>query len=217
MNSIRLGVYDIFSFIIPGIVYIILISFSLNLVTPEQFMNTIFSLSVYSLLGCFFLAYLVGFAFENLATKYCNSIIRIIKGKLKSRLIEEFNENHPDAKIKDYIFSFIYAFADIYSPASREKADNFSALSKMSRNLSLGFLLFIPLTLIYSFLHFNQISWLLSIFKIVAAILISLIFLFHADRYDANSHRHLLNTYYIVSKDRKKSILRTRRKRSNAE
>ena len=104
MNSFRLGVFDIFAYIIPGIVYLILISLALNIITPEQFTNKISSLTIYSMLGYFFLAYLLGFAFETIASKYCNFFIRLIKGNFKNRVIERFNSDNPETKLKDYNF-----------------------------------------------------------------------------------------------------------------
>jgi len=201
MNSFRLGVFDIFAYIIPGIVYIVLISLSINLITFEELINKTESLSIYSMLAYFFVAYLIGFALENIAAKYCSIINDLLKGKLKNRIIEKFNKNNPDAEIDDYNFDFLYAFTDIYSSVSRDKSDNFSALAKMSRNLSLVFFLFMIFTLLFNLINFSQIDWFVLPLKFIIGITISVIFLYHADRYQRYSLEHLLNTYYIISKN----------------
>ena len=99
----------------------------------------------------------------------------MIKGNFQNRVIENFKKENPDAKIDEYRFPYMYAFADVYSPISREKADNFSALAKMARNLSFGFLIFAILTIIYNFIHFSQVDWLIMPLKIIIAIINSLL------------------------------------------
>jgi len=201
MNSIRLGVFDIFAYIVPGIVYIVLISLALNFITPEQLINEILSLSLYSLLGYFFLGYLISFALENISSRYFYFTVELIKGNSQSRVIEKFKKENPDAKINEYRYPYTYAFVDVYSPISREKADNFSALAKMARNLSFGFLIFAILTILFSFIHFSQVNWLRMLLKVLIALIISIIFSFNADRYNLYFHIYLLNTYHIISKN----------------
>lgn len=210
MNNFRLGVFDLFSYIVPGLFYIILVALSLNILNMDQLIKGISSISFFSFLAFLLAGYLIGFAFDGIASKYYKITIRIIRGELEIRVLEHFKKENPDSKIDEYNFGFIYAFADVYSPDSREKADQFSALANMSRNLSLCFLCYAIITLADSLFHISTLNWIFVPLRLIGAVFVSYIFLSHADRFRSWSHIHLLYSYYIVSEGSrriKKSIV----------
>lgn len=139
MNNFRLGVFEVFSYITPGLFYMLLIPLSMNILGKSRLINDIFinkDIPFYSIFALFFVAYLIGFLFDWFAYKY----YQLIFGKShKNKVIKHFNNENPDSKITDYNFGYIYAYAEVHCPNSREKADQFSALSNMSRNLSFCF------------------------------------------------------------------------------
>jgi len=201
MNNFRLGLFDIFGYTIPGFCYLVLISLSINLYSLNQILNLISSLTTVQFFACFFVSFLIGFFFDGFALKYVTVVMdKINKGKLKDRVLDNFRVENPNARIDNYYFAFIYAFADIVSQNTREKADSLIALSNMSRNLSLGFLVYAMISLFHGLIYLCKTNWLLLSIKIILAIIISYTFLSYADRLKFISHSHLLNAYFIILK-----------------
>ena len=136
MNKIRLGVFDVFSYIIPGIFYSFVFLSSLNIFPTNEIIRYISSASVNLFFTYLLVAYIIGFVFDWFASKY----FKIIYEKSEKRkVIEHFKNENPDSNISNYYFGFIYAFAEVNCPNNRNKADHFSSLRNMSRNLSFCF------------------------------------------------------------------------------
>jgi hypothetical protein len=211
MSQIRLGLFDLFGYIIPGIAQMILVGLALNLINLAQLQALLAALTLESSIAYIFLGYVIGFVTEGMAVFYVANILDRVRGKLNERVLTRFKKFHPETKIKNYDINFIYAFADVNSPKSVEKADTFFAMGSLARNLSFSFLLFGIISLVRNIVVGNVIwSYIVSI----ASLLFSLYLVFQADKFRDSSHKHLLNIYYIVSevnnKDDNKSQKKTR-------
>jgi len=197
MGQIRLGLFDLFSYIIPGIAQIVLMGLALNIIDVAQLQVLITTLTLESLIAYIFLGYIAGFITEGIAVRYVAVILDKVKGKLNDRVLARLKEFHPETKIKNYDINFIYSFAEVNSPKSTEKADTFFAMGSLARNLSFAFLLFGVTSLIRTIVLGNTVIW--SYVISIISILLSLYLVFQADEFRASSHKHLLNIYYVVS------------------
>jgi len=199
MNNFRLGVFDIFGYIVPGLFHIVLAILALNIVDLEQLNKTISALSIYSVLTYSFLAYVIGFTTDAIAAPYLPFFMERIRGSLKDKVLQTFKEENPDSIIEKYHFGFIYAFADVKAPNTRAKADIFSAMSSMARNISLAFLLYGVLSIGYAIANYGKTIWLHAIAKLLIAVIISILLLYRAYSFRSWSHGHLLNVYSILT------------------
>ncbi len=197
MSQIRLGLFDLFGYIIPGIVIIIFMGLALNVVDIAQLQALVSGLTLVSSIAYIFLGYVVGFITEGLAIRYVSLILDRVRGDLGNRVFIKFSEIHPDAKLKNFDINYIYSFVAVNSPGSIEKADTFFALGSLARNLSFAFLLFGATSLVRYIILGNTILWLYGIS--ILALLLSIYLVFQADNFRGRSHRHLLNIYYVIN------------------
>jgi hypothetical protein len=196
MNNIKMTVFDIFSFLIPGMNYLLLFVLSLNYIPLNMLFEKISQLSFYSILIIILISYVIGFALYFIASKYLTIFIKIFRKKtLKNRVLDEFNNSLKGIIINDYDYGRLYSFCAIKCVASRDKADDFSALGKMARNLSLGFFIFFVITLMMIFFNSDFILW-VFIAKIIVSLFLSIILLLRADDFKSYSHGELLYSYY---------------------
>ncbi len=197
MSQIRLGLFDLFSYIIPGIAIIIFMGLALNVVDIVQLQALVSGLTLVSSIAYIFLGYVVGFITEGLAIRYVSLILDRMRGDLGNRVFTKFSEIHPEAKVKNFDINYIYSFVAVNSPDSIEKADTFFALGSLARNLSFAFLLFGATSLVRYIILGNTILWFYGISML--AILLSIYLVFQADNFRGRSHRHLLNIYYVIT------------------
>lgn len=203
MGQIRLGLFDLFSYIIPGIAIIIFLGLAVNLLDIAQLQTLFATLTLESSIAYLFLGYIVGFIAEGMAIRYVSLILDRVKGNVGDRVLAKFKEAHPESKIKTFDINFVYSFVEVNSPHSIEKADTFFALGSLARNLSFAFLLFGITSFVRYTISGNSALWLYGISFL--SILLSLYLVFQADNFRARSHRHLLNIYSIISEVNSKS------------
>ena len=122
-----------------------------------------------------------------------------IRGDLRSRVLTDFREENPGCTMEEYHFGAIYSFADVKVPNTREKADQYSAMSGLARNLSLALLVFAFTTGGYAIANVDKITLLSVLVKVGTAMSISVILMFRADTFRFWSHSHLLNVYYLLT------------------
>jgi len=200
MNQIRLGLFDIFGYLIPGVAHLILISLALGFIgSIPQLIMIIYALSLNAVLAYAFLGYVIGFIFEGIAIRYVSIILDNILGRLNDRVIKQFRSFHPESKIKSYDINMIYAYSDVNLSTSLEKADTFFAMGSLARNLSFAFLVFAILTIVRAIIQWNITNWFYVCLAAPSAIVLSVYLVFQADRFRKSSHIHLLNTYYVIT------------------
>ena len=195
MDSLRLTVFDIFSYTVPGLCYIILIFLGLDKTNISELNKIISGLSIYSFFAYCFIAYLIGFTLDTVAGGLITKIVEVFKGNLKERVLSDFLRENPESKITGYHFSKIYSFADIKKEKARDKADQYSAMSGLARNLSLAFLIYTLLTFCHFLFCVENHQWKLFILKIFFGITTSTILMLKSDTFRRWSHGHLLTIY----------------------
>lgn len=206
-EKFRLTVFDIFGYTIPGFFYLIIIILSTNYINPLQLINKISVISFNSILFYFWLSYLIGFCFDEISVKFITFFSTVFFGNFNDRILNQFkmsNPNSNDKNILNYNFFHIYSFIDIRATHTREKIDSLSALSNMTRNLSFGSFLFALLTLCSSILNIGKVQWWEVTIKFLIAIFFSYFLILRSNRFRKYSHLHLLNSYLILSKTKKK-------------
>jgi hypothetical protein len=181
MGQIRLGLFDLFSYIIPGIAIIIFMGLAVHLLDIAQLQMLFASLTLESAVVYIFLGYVVGFITEGMAIRYVSLILDRVKGNVGERVLAKFKEAHPETKIKNFDINYVYSFVEVNSPKSIEKADTFFALGSLARNLSFAFLLFGVTSLVRYIILGNTVLWLYGISFL--SIVLSLYLVFQADNF----------------------------------
>ncbi|MCG3150558.1 MAG: hypothetical protein PCFJNLEI_04044 [Verrucomicrobiae bacterium] len=195
MNNIRLTVFDIFSYLIPGLSYLLLIPYALDFGSCPELFYVLRHLSTFSLLAIAVIAYMTGFVSDAIAEAFISRITDKVLGDLKTRVLTNFNTDNPRDALPEYHFASIYSYADVYVPRARDKADQMSAMKGLASNLSLSFMSFALAAGIYSLTSVSQMHLLKTIIEIIAALIISAILMYRADTFKRWSHTHLLNAY----------------------
>jgi|SRR5687768_4003388 len=137
--NFRLGVYDLFSRVVPGGVYLIAFSelaralgwIKIDLVLLKD-------IGILPSLALLLLAYLVGSAMERVGAAW-RHIFQ--KPGVSARALEGFKQKHADQWVidfKDKDWAILRAYVYIHNPSIAEEADRFNALSIMLKNISLG-------------------------------------------------------------------------------
>lgn len=138
--SIKLGIYDFFSYLIPGGIVIAVFIFILDkhLAFGIDFGN----LSIVEFLVAGTLSYLIGFATDFVAGKTWYKLFR--KNDLFEVTMSEFNKRHPTIEVQfqemDWFIPF--SFVKKQSLEMAQDIDKFNVINKMLRNSSFGILLF---------------------------------------------------------------------------
>ena len=183
---------------VPGVCYLIMVPWALKWVAPFQFIDSFSNLTIYSTVAYAFLAYLIGFISDSIAIVIVLFITDRIRGDHRARVLAEFMKENTETEITDYHFSTIYSFVDIKAPNAREKADMFSAMSGLARNLSLAFLLLSILILCTAVVEFQN-GYLVHEFAASAcSFVVSCVLMLRADTFRKWSHSHLLNSFSLL-------------------
>lgn len=137
--NFRLGVYDLFSRIVPGGVYLIAFGeFARVLGWIKIDISSLNDIGVLPSLLLLLIAYLVGTAMERVGAAW-RHIFR--KRGTSARVLESFKQKHTDRWIIDFEeddWAILRAYVYIHNPSVAEEADRFNALSIMLRNVSFG-------------------------------------------------------------------------------
>ncbi|KAA3612644.1 MAG: hypothetical protein DWQ05_18515 [Calditrichaeota bacterium] len=207
MKNFRFGAFEIFGYLVPGLMYWALILLAINRFSLASLFEKVSTFNFYNILAIFFFAHLTTLSLETVAGRFQKFTIKMIKRSTRQkRVIDIFKNENPEAKsdpkIDDYKFGFLYTFAEVCSPQTREKADTFSAMGNMAINLGFGLFLFAVINTFYWFLNFDFTLWPIMIFEFISSLLFSIILLLRAEDFKSYSHSHLLNAYYIITQVR---------------
>ena len=170
--NIRLGIYEIFSRIVPGGVYMVAIWQLLTILGVTTIdVQTINSLSLPASIGLVVAAYIVGGAFDNLSTV----LLRLFKKPgLNARSFLEFKKRHQDRwtiDFKDGDWSILLAYIRTRNMELASEIERPNAISIMSRNIGTGLVLIAGNSLIQFFLSQDSIHLFICIIMLILSAL----------------------------------------------
>src|SRR5215216_991730 len=133
--NIRLGIYELFSRIVPGGVYIIAICQLLDILGVITIdLQTINNLSLPLFIGLIVVAYILGGALDNIAI----ILFRLFKKRgISARSFAEFKQRHQDRWIidfKDDDWTILLAYIRTRNMELASEIERHNAFSIMSRN-----------------------------------------------------------------------------------
>jgi len=137
--NIRLGVFDLFSRIVPGGFYLFVFGEFARVTGWVKFDWVVLqNIGVLPSLGLIIIAYILGTAMDHLGYLW-HRIFR--KRGSSDRALERFKELYGDRweiDFEDKDWHILRAYIYIHNPSVAEEIDRFNAVSIMLRNLSLG-------------------------------------------------------------------------------
>lgn len=168
--SITLGVYDLFSYIVPGILYIYILNEFLTLFGFSHLELQNFD-SIPILILIAIVSYILGQMMDLVADKW-RRWHQNKEGTVDA--IERLKKDHPESKInflpQDAPFLFSLIRRD--SPEFASTIERNKALSKMLQNISLGLLLYTFFQLAsFAYNNFSIIHFLIAILGFISALL----------------------------------------------
>jgi len=138
--SVSLGIYDFFSYTIPGMLYLIVLNqllglFKLQNISVEN-LNTNLG---YAFLGIV-VSYVVGHLMDTIARRW---FFLFYKDNLQKRLIDRLRINYPDLKIEFDIqdLRVLFSFIRHHQLDLAETIEQYKVINIMLQNISLGLLL----------------------------------------------------------------------------
>jgi hypothetical protein len=170
--NIRLGIYEIFSRIVPGGVYMAAIWQFLSILEVTAVdLQTINSLSLPVSLGLVVAAYILGGAFDYLSL----ILFRLFKKRgLHARTFAEFKKKYQDRWTIDFTdedWTVLLAYIRTRNMELASDIERHNAISIMSRNISTGLMLIAGNSLIEFFLSRNSIQLLICLIMLVVSAL----------------------------------------------
>jgi hypothetical protein len=164
--SFTVGIFDLFSYVVPGILYVFVINEVLKLTGMSQL--DLFQIKEASMLALVVvIAYIASMLLARLAKRWYRLWIR---KAMDAEALHYLRTHHPDIRIEfqpeewAFIFSALKQdYLELSNQLDREKA-----LSQMLQNLSLGFSLLFLLEIFYVF-YFHNASYLLACAGALAA------------------------------------------------
>lgn len=171
--NIRLGIYEVFSRIVPGGLYVAaIVQFLSILGIVDINLQVVNDLSLVVLIGFVVIAYILGGAFDNLALL----LFGLFKGpNLSGRTFAKFKDKYQgrwQIDFEKYDFPVLLAFIRTKNLELAGELDRHSALSIMLRNVSLGLLFMAVNSSIQFFISGNSINIFASIVLLVVSVLI---------------------------------------------
>jgi hypothetical protein len=140
--NFRLGVYDLFSRIVPGGFYLFVFGEFTRVLGWIKFdWRALQDIGILASLGLLIIAYVLGTAMDQLGFLW-HLVFR--KRGSSTRALERFKQLHSDHWIIDFEdkdWPILRAYVYIHNPAIAEEIDRFNALSIMLRNISFGLVL----------------------------------------------------------------------------
>jgi len=201
--NIRLGIYEIFSRIIPGGVYMVALGqllVILGVVTID--LQTINNLSLIASIGLIVVAYILGGALDKLALIL---FMLFKKPGFSARSLAEFKKRHQDRWIidfKDEDWTVLLAYIRTKNMELAGEIDRHNAISIMSRNIGTGLVLIAANSLIQFFLS----RVLIYIFMCVIMLLLSVLTLREAVKFRGWFYDGIYETTLAYRIDLEKSI-----------
>jgi hypothetical protein len=171
--NIRLGLYEIFSRIVPGGVYIVAIGQLLTILglvkVDLQILN---SLSFIASLALIVIAYILGGALDNLAL----ILYRLFnRPGFSARTFAEFKKKHQDRWVIDFEdddWKVLLAYIRTKNLELASEIDRHNAISIMSRNIGSGLILIAGNILVQFLISHNSINLFLCATILILATLI---------------------------------------------
>ena len=170
--NIRLGIYEIFSRIIPGGVYLAAVGQSLYVLGLLKFdWLALNEISFIASVALVVVAYIIGGAFDRAALVW----FRVFKKPgLSARTFADFKKKHQARwkfELGDDDWSILLAFIRTRNLELAGELDRHNAISLMLRNVSLGLLLMAVNTLVQGLLTGQSAGLVASLFLFVISIL----------------------------------------------
>jgi len=167
--NLRLGIYDIFSRIIPGGVYLFAtLEFARVLGWLKIDWASSLELKILPSLGLTIMAYVVGTAMDRIGSTWYSLFNR----GMSDRVLDEFKREHKNHWVLDFDdkdWPILRAYIYIHNLNAGDEIDRHNALCIMLRNISLG-LVFLAVSQIMQFVITR--NWLLLVL-VTALILLS--------------------------------------------
>src|SRR5512145_188075 len=157
--NLRLGIYEIFSRIVPGGLYIVAVAQFLSVFGIIKFDLQVFNnLSIAVLIGLIVAAYILGEAFDNLSLIF----FRLFQKKgVSSRTFAQFKKTYQDRwqiDFSDNDWSLLLAFIRTKNLELAGELERYNAISIMLRNISLGLLFMVIGSLMQLFISHNWVN-----------------------------------------------------------
>ena len=154
--NFRIGIYDLFSRIIPGGFYLLAFEEFARVLGWAKFdWEMLKDIGILPSAGLLIFAYVLGLAMDWLASRWQ----RIFKKRgVSNSAFERFKQLHADRWIIDFEdkdWPILRAYIYIHDPVVGEETDRFNALSVMLRNLSLGLAL-LTVSVMIQFVNMND-------------------------------------------------------------
>ena len=171
--NMRLGIYEIFSRIVPGGFYLVaIVQFLIAVGLVKIDWQTINNVSLIVSLGLIVACYILGEAFDRIALVW----FRMFKKPgFSARSFAEFKKNHQDRwkiDFKENDWPILLAFIRTKNLELAGEIERHNALSIMLRNVSVGLLLMAINSLIELFISRNIIYMGIALILLVVSILI---------------------------------------------
>ncbi len=170
--NVRLGIYEIFSRIVPGGVYLVAIwqlLTILGIVTID--FQTINNLSIIASIGLIVVAYILGGALDNLAL----ILFRLFeKPGFSARSFVKFKKKHQDRwmiDFRDEDWPILLAYIRTKNLELASEIDRHNAISIMSRNIGTGLMLIAGNSLIQFFVSQDFIQMFICIIMLILSVL----------------------------------------------
>lgn len=171
--NLRLGIYEVFSRIVPGGLYIVVIVQILSTLGIMKFdLQAINNLSLAASIGLVIVAYILGGAFDNLATVFFHLLK---KQNISGRTLARFKKNYQDRwqiDFEDGDWSLLLAFIRTKNLELAGELDRHNALSIMLRNVSMGLLFLAANSSIQFFISRNSADIFVSLILLSLSMLI---------------------------------------------
>ena len=161
--SIRMSIYDFFSYAVPGGVFM-----SPFLYLLSKYYDKVFSLSGMSFWGFLIwgsLAYIIGYAIDPLVSKSWYKIFR--SENFFQETMEKFNERHTTVNVKfqEMDWYIPLSFIKRHSIEMAYDVEKFNAINIMLRNVSFGLLIY---TIIFSIEFFlEDYAWIYAVLAVI--------------------------------------------------
>lgn len=139
--NLRLGIYDIFSRIIPGGVYLFAaLEFARVIGWFKTEWASLLDLKIIPSLGLMIMAYVVGLAMDRIGSAW----YRLFNRGLSDRVLDEFKKEHKNQWVLDFDdqdWPILRAYIYIHNLNVGDEIDRHNALCIMLRNISFGLVL----------------------------------------------------------------------------
>lgn len=214
--NIRLGIYEIFSRIVPGGLYMAAVVQLLSILGIVNLdLQALNNLSLVVSIGLVVIAYILGGAFDNLALV----LFRLFKRpNLSGRTFAEFKKKYEDRwqiDFKDDDYLVLLAFIRTKNLELAGELDRHNALSMMLRNASLGLLFLAANSLIQFFVSQDSVK----VFVSLGMLVLSTLMIRESVKFRGFFYNGIYDTILAYRIDLETAIkpVRSREKRSKAE